>query len=185
MEKKRVIIVTDGDDCAKAAVERAAANLGLRCISASGGNPTPLSGREIVDLVMTAASDTVLVMVDDRGKRGTGLGERALKEIYEDERVDVIGAVAVASDTSHVKGAEVSVSVTGDGRVVDGAVDKNGVPNDGDRRIKGDTVDILESLDIPVVIGIGDIGKMDGADEVEYGARITTKAIEEILNRYK
>jgi stage V sporulation protein AE len=32
-----------------------------------------------------------------------------------------------------------------------------------------------------VIIGIGDLGKMDRADSVEAGARITTEAVREIL----
>ena len=45
----------------------------------------------------------------------------------------------------------------------------------------GDTVDILEELSIPIVIGIGDIGKMNGHDNYHAGAKITSKALEYIL----
>ncbi|MDF2876370.1 MAG: Stage sporulation protein, partial [Sporomusa sp.] len=40
-KKIRVILVTDGDRVAQHAVENIGASLGLRCISASAGNPTP------------------------------------------------------------------------------------------------------------------------------------------------
>jgi stage V sporulation protein AE len=36
---------------------------------------------------------------------------------------------------------------------------------------------------VPVVIGIGDIGKMDGADDVKKGAPLTTKALRTIMER--
>ncbi len=36
---------------------------------------------------------------------------------------------------------------------------------------------------IPLIVGIGDIGKMDGKDDCEIGAPIITKAMEEIINR--
>ena len=81
MEKRKVILITDGDNMARSSVETVAQKVGGRCISLSGGNPTPLSGPEIVDLVKKAASDPVLVMVDDRGKSSQGRGEQALKYI--------------------------------------------------------------------------------------------------------
>ncbi|HHW49425.1 MAG TPA: stage V sporulation protein AE, partial [Clostridiaceae bacterium] len=46
MEKRKVILVTDGDSVAKEAVEIAASNIGARCISDSAGNPTVLTGQE-------------------------------------------------------------------------------------------------------------------------------------------
>ncbi|HBG17323.1 MAG TPA: stage V sporulation protein AE, partial [Firmicutes bacterium] len=49
-------------------------------------------------------------------------------------------------------------------------------------KLKGDTVDILNGLKIPLIVGIGDIGKMGQADDYEQGANITTRAIKEILN---
>jgi len=45
MNKRKVIIVTDGDIAAKAAVEIAALNIGGECISYSAGNPTVLTGQ--------------------------------------------------------------------------------------------------------------------------------------------
>ncbi|MCL6445215.1 MAG: stage V sporulation protein AE, partial [Alicyclobacillus sp.] len=49
--------------------------------------------------------------------------------------------------------------------------------------LEGDTVEIIDSLHFPIVIGIGDIGKMDGADEVEKGAPVTTMALQTIMDR--
>jgi stage V sporulation protein AE len=34
-----------------------------------------------------------------------------------------------------------------------------------------------------VVVGIGDIGKMDGSDDPDRGAPLTTRALKEILSR--
>ena len=62
------------------------------------------------------------------------------------------------------------------------AVDKYG-NMDGRGRIVGDTVDILESIDVPVIVGIGDPGKMDGKDCCDKGATIITKALKEIIER--
>ena len=81
--KKRVIIVTDGDKIAKRAVETAATNIGGRSISLSWGNPTTLSGRDIIDLINTAKYDPVVVMVDDRGNAGMGSGEQAMFELIK------------------------------------------------------------------------------------------------------
>jgi len=44
-------------------------------------------------------------------------------------------------------------------------------------------VEILDRLNIPVVVGIGDIGKMDGADDPDRGSPLTTKALREIMDR--
>jgi len=73
MVKHKVILVTDGDMMAKGAVETAASNVGGRCISVSAGNPTVLTGREILDYISKAAHDPVVVMVDDRGWEGAGI----------------------------------------------------------------------------------------------------------------
>jgi stage V sporulation protein AE len=44
-------------------------------------------------------------------------------------------------------------------------------------------VDVLNDIDVPFIVGIGDIGKMDKADDIGRGCPITRKAIEEILIR--
>jgi stage V sporulation protein AE len=179
----RVILITDGDKVARRAMEYAANRLHLRCISASAGNPTPLSGPELVELIKQAAYDPVLVMVDDKGNPGQGPGEQALAYICESPDVQVLGAIAVASNTRRAHGAPVDCSVTRDGRVVDVPVDKNGLPDLYRPTLRGDTVDVLSDLNIPVVVGIGDPGKMEGADCLENGCEVTTRAIMEVLAR--
>jgi len=181
--KKKVIIVTDGDLMAQRAIETAAQNIGARVISRSAGNPTILSGEEIVDLIKEAKHDPVIVMVDDRGNTHKGDGEKAMEYILNSNEVEVIGAVAVASNTSKVTGVEVDASIDRNGNVTHQAVDKDGNPKD-DKIIKGDTVDVLSRFDIPVV-GVGDPGKMEGSDDVEFGAPIITKALEEVIKLYE
>lgn len=178
--KRKVILVTDGDSCAQKAVETAARNIGGRCISRSGGNPTELTGKEIVELIKTAKCDPVVVMVDDRGNTHRGPGEAAMEYIISSRDVDVLGVIAVASNTHRVKGIKVDYSIDRVGNLVRSGVDKLG-NRKNNKIVKGDTVDILNELDAPVVIGIGDPGKMDGFDNVEIGAPIVTKAMEEIM----
>jgi len=185
-DKVRVIIVTDGDRCAQHVVENIAADLGLRCISASGGNPTPISGQKIVELVKTVPHDPVLVMFDDRGRRDKGKGETALEYVASHPDIEVLGAVAVASNTTGIQGVAADACVSGDGQVVDNAVDKYGQEKVSGRDrtiVNGDTVDVLNEVDVPVIIGVGDIGKMDKADDIRRGAPVTRKAIEEVLKR--
>lgn len=179
----RVILITDGDKVARRAVELAAARLGMRCISASAGNPTPLTGAELVELIKQAAYDPVLVMVDDKGNPGLGPGESALAYICRCGEVKVLGAIAVASNTRRAHGTRVDCSVTRDGRVIEGPVDKAGAPDTHRRFLQGDTVDVLDQVDLPVVVGIGDPGKMDGADCLKEGCSVTVKAIMEVVAR--
>lgn len=182
MDKKRVIIVTDGDRTAQRAVEKAAANVGGRTISASAGNPTTLSADEIVEMILKAPKEPVVVMVDDSGKRAKGPGEQVLEALAKDDRLEVLGVVAVASNTAKVEGIAVDFSVTREGQRVHQPVDKEGNPEpEGQYKVEGDTVDILNRLDVPVIVGIGDLGKMDDADLIEEGARITTQAVQEVL----
>lgn len=180
--KRRVILVTDGDSVAQRAVEMAVRNIGGRCISRSGGNPTPMNGWEIVELIKAAKHDPVVVMVDDKGSPQTGVGERALYEILKHPEIEILGVIAVASNTHGVSGIEVDFSITADGKIIRGAVDKNGLPKAG-MVLYGDTVDIIGDCDVPIVIGIGDIGKMEGKDDCDIGAPILTKAMKEILSR--
>ncbi|MEW9124177.1 MAG: stage V sporulation protein AE, partial [Thermotaleaceae bacterium] len=165
-EKRKVILVTDGDSIAQRAVETAVSNIGARCISRSGGNPTPVTGIEIVDLIKTAKHDPVVVMVDDKGSSKTAQGEWALYEIVNHPDIEVLGVIAVASNTQDVDGIEVDFSITKDGALIQGAVDKNGIPRKGNI-IYGDTVDIIKKCEVPLIIGIGDIGKMLGKDDCE------------------
>ncbi len=182
MGKRKVILVTDGDSVALEAVQIATSNIGGRCISASAGNPTLLTGEEIVKLIKEAERDPVVVMVDDRGKKGIGPGEKAMRIIAEDKNIEVLGVVAVSSNGKDCNGLKVTCSITKDGRIIDGAVDKYGNEIDSGR-ICGDTLSVLRNMEVPVIVGIGDPGKMDFKDEILKGAPITTKALKEILKR--
>jgi len=184
MEKRNVIIVTDGDRSANQAVEIAAANIGGRCISLSAGNPTWLGGPELVELIKSTPHDPVIIMVDDRGDDGCGKGESALEHIARHADINILGVLAVASNTVGAAGTEVDCSIDRNGNITGSPVDKYGFEIDEpDSRLVGDTVDILNSVSPPVVVGIGDIGKMDGMDDYKCGAPLTTKALKIILER--
>ncbi len=180
--KRKVILVTDGDKVARKAVETAASRIGARCISRSAGNPTPLKGKEIIDLIKEAKYDPVVVMVDDKGHTGQGKGEQAIVEISKCPDIEIIGIIAVASNTEGVNGAKVDISISKNGNIVNKTVNKCGEIQEGNI-IYGDTVDVLSIVDTNLVVGIGDPGKMDGKDNCEIGAPIVTKAMEEILKR--
>lgn len=183
-EKKKVVLITDGDKVAKKAVEEVARKVGGRCISLSGGNPTPITGKEILAHIMDTPYDPVLVMFDDRGDCDQAQGEQALAEVAHSEQVEVLGVVAVASNTHHIRGVQVDCSVTRDGQLIEQAVDKEGFPRGDDSKyLEGDTVDVLNDLSVPMIVGVGDIGKMKGSDRFFKGVPITTRAVEEILLR--
>jgi stage V sporulation protein AE len=184
VRRPRVIVITDGDRIARGAVEEVARNVGGCAISLSAGNPTPLSGEELVKLVRQAQREPVLVMVDDRGSRRKGPGEAALEHLARSKEVNLLGVVAVASNTEKVMGVPVACSVDAEGRLIEGPVDKDGHPEPpGHERVEGDTVDVLNTLDVPVVVGLGDPGKMNRHDLSSRGATLTTKAIRTILDR--
>ena len=183
MKKKRVIVITDGDESARKAVEHVASVIGGRCISSSWGNPTTLTGEEIVNLIKKTPNDPVLVMFDDCGFLAEGPGEKALRYVAMDPSIEVIGAIAVASSTHHSEWTKVDVSIDRFGKLTEFGVDKSGLEDLEIGRINGDTVYILDEINIPVVVGVGDIGKMAGQDTVEKGAPITKKAVEIILER--
>ncbi len=180
--KRKVIIVTDGDNIAKGAVETATTNIGGRSISRSAGNPTPLDGYEMIEMIKQAEKDPVVVMVDDCGNPGRGEGERIIKTIAEHSEIELLGVVAVASNTRDEEGVRVDASITNQSSVTEKAVDKQGNEK-ADNVVIGDTLSILKDLKVPVIIGLGDPGKMDYEDKVESGAPITTKALQEILSR--
>jgi stage V sporulation protein AE len=182
-EKRNVILITDGDDYARRAVERVAADVGGRCISLSHGNPSVLSGPNLVKLIKKAVNDPVLVMFDDSGFMGEGAGERVLKYVAEHEEINVLGVIAVASKTHMAEWSRVDFCIDREGELTPYGVDKHGLPELEMGRINGDTVYCLDSLDIPLIIGIGDIGKMARRDHFGQGAPITKKAVEIILER--
>lgn len=184
MAKKKVIVVTDGDGKAKAAVRQAARNLGLHYIERSAGTPTRAGGAELATMVKQAPVEPVIVMFDDHGKKGKGPGEKALEDFAHDAEIQIVGAVAVASNAKADRPVTVDESVTKEGEVTGRPVGKSGAPEPpGHRRLEGDTVGVLSRLKIPKIVGIGDLGKMDSQDAVERGALITTRAIREILEQ--
>ncbi|ABO67582.1 stage V sporulation protein AE [Geobacillus thermodenitrificans] len=183
MKKRRVILVTDGDEFACQAIERVAADLGGRCISCSQGNPTKLSGEQLVELILKTPHDPVFVMFDDCGAIGEGAGEEALRYVATHEQIEVLGELAVASNTHRREWTKVHVSIDRDGLITEYGVDKEGIRDLDVGRINGDTVYCLDQLNIPLVVGIGDIGKMGYRDNAKNGAPITRKAVELILER--
>jgi stage V sporulation protein AE len=183
-EKRDVIIITDGDTIAKKAVEQVAVNIGGRCISCSGGNPTPLTGEQIVEQIKMAKYDPILVMFDDNGNGEEGDAERAIEVVANHPDINLLGIVAVASNTPMVQGVNVDLCVDSSGQITQHAVDKDGNEHKSEpAHIFGDTVDILSEIDAPIIVGVGDIGKMHGRDHFLNGAPITTKAVEIILER--
>jgi stage V sporulation protein AE len=183
MVKKRVIFITDGDLYALRVVEHAANMIGGRCISQSWGNPTKKSGEELAEMIRKTPHDPVLVMFDDCGFKGEGPGEQAMRYIHNQPDFEIIGAVAVASKTHFAEWTKVHCSMDRYGELTEFGIDKSGLADLETGRINGDTVYILDELNLPFIIGVGDIGKMAGFDSVEKGAPITLKAINLILER--
>jgi stage V sporulation protein AE len=141
---------------------------------------------ELVELIKKAACDPVLVMFDDCGDVLEGAGERALRVVANHPDVEVLGVIAVASNCDRGWGAPVDVALDRYGQPVDHAVDKYGrVHSEMPLHIFGDTVGVLRELDVPVVVGIGDLGKMGNNDLPERGAPVTRKAVELILAYYE
>jgi stage V sporulation protein AE len=182
-ERRKVVLITDGDEYAKRAIERVAADYGGRCISSSKGNPSILPGPEIVKLIKKAKNDPVFVMFDDSGFIGEGAGETALKYVANHEDIEVLGIIAVASKTRQAEWTRVDVCIDKFGELTPYGVDKFGIPELEMGRMNGDTVYCLDELDVPVIVGIGDIGKMAKRDDSSHGAPITKKAVEIILER--
>ncbi|UTR08078.1 stage V sporulation protein AE [Alkalihalobacillus sp. LMS6] len=181
---KTVIFVTDGDLASKKALEHIAKELNCQVISASYGNPTVIEPQELVDLIHQQKDEVpILVMFDDCGIRDMGFGEEAMQYIAKQQTINVIGAVAVASQTHAKEWTHVDVSVDRFGHLSQYGVDKEGLFDLEIGRINGDTVSILDDLKLPIVVGVGDIGKMARFDDVKRGAPITKKAIELILER--
>lgn len=182
-DKRKIIIITDGDEYAKRSVEIVAKDIGGRCLSISHGNPTNMSGKNIVEQIKKVAYDPVLVMVDDSGFVGEGEGEKAMKYITQHPDIEVLGIIAVASKTKQREWTKVDVCVDRDGLLTEYGVDKNGVREMEVGRINGDTVYNIDSLNVPIVVGIGDIGKMALRDHYSRGSPITRLAVEVILER--
>lgn len=180
---RRVILVTDGDVLARRALEVAAKRIHARVISRSAGNPTPLSGVELVVFVKQAPYDPVIIMLDDNGNHYEGGGEEALQVLLVHPDIEIMGALAVASNTSLVLGVPVDFSIDYRGRRVETGVNKDGQAV-AQYLVFGDTVDALRGLQVPVIVGIGDIGKMAGRDSPERGAPVTTRALRALIQAY-
>ena len=144
-----------------------AKEIGGRCISMSHGNPTVLTGPEIVKLIKKADHDPVLVMFDDSGFIGEGAGEKALKYVATHKDIEVLGIIAVASRTRKEEWTRVDVCIDRDGSITAKGVDKYGIQEMEEGRLNGDTVYCLDELDVPIIVGIGDIGKMARKDHYE------------------
>ncbi|MCM3566730.1 stage V sporulation protein AE [Neobacillus mesonae] len=181
--RRRVILVTDGDEYTKRALEHVAKEIGARCISKSQANPSKLTGPELIELIKQAPHDPVLVMFDDSGMVGEGAGESALKHVALHQDIEVLGAIAVAAKSKHEEWTRIDVSIDREGKLTPYGVDKYGIPELEIGRINGDTVYSLDTLNIPIIVGIGDIGKMARRDSYKLGAPITKKAVELILER--
>lgn len=182
-ERRQVILITDGDDYARKTVEHVAKEVGGRCISLSHGNPTALDGPRIVKLIKKAAHDPVFVMFDDSGFVGEGAGEKALKYVANDDDIQVLGIIAVAAKTRQAEWTRVDVCIDREGVLTPYGVDKYGIPELEIGRLGGDTVYCLDELDVPIIVGVGDIGKMAKKDHYEKGSPITKKAVDLILER--
>lgn len=182
-KRKKVIFITDGDESAKKAIEYVAKEIGGTCISASWGNPTTIANEELLALIEKAEKEPILVMFDDCGYHMEGAGERAMQYLANQPHIEVIGAIAVASTTHFSEWTHVDVAIDRFGNLTEYGVDKHGLPDLEVGRMNGDTVYILDQLDIPIIVGVGDIGKMAGYDTVEKGAPITMKAVQIILER--
>ncbi len=184
MKKQRsVILVTDGDEYALRAVKYAARHIGGRCISQSQGNPSLLSGKAIVNLILKTPYDPVLVLFDDCGYIGEGAGERALLYVANHKQIDVLGVIAVASNSHKIEWTKIDVCIDRYGELTEFGIDKFGLQELEIGRINGDTVYCLDQLNVPVIVGIGDIGKMAGKDDLKKGCPITLKAVNIILER--
>jgi stage V sporulation protein AE len=98
--------------------------------------------------------------------------------------VEVLGVVAVASHTKLARGTPVDLSVTRQGRLYTGPVNKEGDPQKRDQSLLGDTVDVLRTVEVPIIVGLGDPGKMHGSDDVLRGCHVTIRAIQTILHHH-
>jgi stage V sporulation protein AE len=181
--RRHVILITDGDDYARKSIEHIANEVGGRCISLSHGNPTTLDGQHIVKLIKKATYDPVFVMFDDSGFVGEGAGERALKYVASHKDINVLGIIAVAAKTRQAEWTRVDVCIDRDGELTPYGVDKYGLQEMEKGRLYGDTVYCLDEIDVPIKVGIGDIGKMAKKDHYEIGSPITKKAVELVLER--
>lgn len=180
---KKVICITDGDAYAFQAIQHVARKFHAFCVKETFGNPTELTGGEVYRLIEAAPTELVFALFDDSGTIGVGSGERALLHIVRHPNVQVLGILAVASHTRNLEYSKVDMCIDRFGIRTGNGVDKDGFQEMEAHRINGDTVYILDQLEVPIIVGIGDIGKMGGFDSIEKGCPVTTKAIALILKR--
>ncbi len=183
MEGKEIIIITDGDHYARKAMEYISKKLGGTALIALADNPSKITPVQMIEHIKQAKTKLVYVLIDDAGFSGVGAGESILQAIAEDDDLVIIGAVAVAAHTRNKEWTRITFAVDQDGNVINDGVNKEGIPTYEHGRINGDTVYLLDQLAIPIVVGVGDIGKMNRRDDLSKGCPITTKAIELILER--
>lgn len=182
---KKIIIITDGDNVAKRSVEYCAREIGGRCISLSAGNPSNIDSDTLISYIKEAPLEPVLVMVDDKGVRGYGKGEENLIHLLINKEIDILGIIAVASNTFSGSPIEVDVSVTKNLKITDKAVDKYG-NEQKNKNFYGDTINAINQFKVrPIIVGIGDVGKMHGKDDISLGSPVLMKALNYILCRDK
>ncbi|WZY01239.1 stage V sporulation protein AE [Bacillus sp. FSL W7-1360] len=180
---RQVIFVTDGDLSAKGVLEWLAPQMDCYCICASSGNPSTIDEQQLLKAIQEAPDVPILVMFDDCGCLNEGPGERNMRFLANHPDIQVLGALAVAAQTHAWEWTHVDVSVDRFGHLTAYGVDKEGLADLEVGRINGDTVSVLDDLQLPIVVGIGDIGKMARFDDVGRGAPVTRQAISLILER--
>ncbi|MFL0251749.1 stage V sporulation protein AE [Clostridium neuense] len=180
---RRVIIITDGDSIAKKVIEKAAAMTGCRTLSISSGNPTKVKGSEMVKLIQCVKYDPVIVMADDRGDTGRGNGEKVIDYLIKSEEINVMGIIAVASNTQNASGIRVNCSISKDGKISKNSVDKHGNIKES-KVLVGDTVNTINPSSVSLVVGIGDPGKMGCTGGIDSECSILAKAINIIISAY-
>lgn len=180
---RKVIIVTDGDSIAKKVIEKAAVKVGCRTLSISSGNPTRISGEDMVRLIQCVKYDPVIVMADDRGNTGRGNGEKVIDYLIKSREIDVMGIVAVASNTRNASGIKVNCSINKNGEISKNSVDKHGNTKMS-KVLVGDTVNTINPSSVNCVVGIGDPGKTECDGNMDRECSILIKAINVIINKY-
>lgn len=180
---KRIIYVTDGDAAAARAVTTAAKTIGIGCLALSDGNPTTCTYEQLLESIAEVSDEIAVLLFDDAGQAYEGRGEELMVRLANEEGIKVIGALAVASTERSGDWTKVDVSVDRYGKLSEWGVDKEGFRDIEENRVHGDTVYSLDQLSIPVIVGIGDLGKMGGRDHPKRGAPVTATALQVIIER--
>ncbi|MGE5379838.1 MAG: stage V sporulation protein AE [Methylocystaceae bacterium] len=183
--KKRVIIVTDGDHAAKEAVTTACANVGAYPLTITAGNPSRLTGEEVLFQIKSYPGEPVVVMADDGGWVGEGRGESIISYLLKSrDEIELLGVVAVASGTRHARGVVPDCSWTRQLKKSYLPVNKLGFEEQsGHEYLEGDTTELLLLQNNIRIIGCGDPGKMDWRDDPAQGAPVTTACLRALINQ--